>query len=324
MRLAYRIGMVISLVAALMVGVLPRAASAAAISTPGPLTSINVSNQLLCQVRYLGDKQPEWDQSSQCGTSIRLNGTTYSPPGGGKVKGTNFTQVSQTAVTGGGTAADPFRIVTVVRAGSHATLTQTDTYVSGNDFYTTGLTVANDTGGPLDGIVYFAGDCDLADVTTGYGRIDGTSPSCTVTQDPDSRAITLIPGTSGNRYQVSDPDDIWTTIIDGADLGNSCGTCDQRVDQGAAISWAVSMGAGAVLTNTALVTAPDSTDPAGVSAAASVIVAASAHLVLTKPWSRPATRRCRPARATGRPARSPRGPSTAPTWAPSPWAARSR
>ena len=91
-----RIGGVFSLALAGIFAVLPGTAEAATITSPaGPLTSVDIGKDLICQATYLGDKHPEWDTSSQCGTFLALGGTTYKPAGAGQVKGTNFTKSSQ-------------------------------------------------------------------------------------------------------------------------------------------------------------------------------------------------------------------------------------
>ena len=94
------------------------------ISSSGPLTSILVGNDTQCQVFYAGDDDPEFygsDDSGACGTFVALAGTLYGPatvPAGGSASPrTAFTPVSQSAVTGAGTVADPFRLTTVVDLG---------------------------------------------------------------------------------------------------------------------------------------------------------------------------------------------------------------
>ena len=67
--------------------------------------------------------------------------------------------MSQTGVTGSGTAADPFKVVTVVDvAATGLRIQQTDTYVTGQEFYTTEVMISNNGGATASGVLYRAGD----------------------------------------------------------------------------------------------------------------------------------------------------------------------
>jgi len=194
------IGVVFSLIAFGLIAAIPGTALAAVITNPaGPLTSVSIGTGLNCQVNVLGDTKGEWFSSAgMCGTFLSLGGTTYKPSSVTYVTGTSYTPVSQTPVTGSGTAADPYQIVTTVQAGSTATLTQTDRYVAGNDYYTTDMTVTSTDPSLLSGNVWTAGDCVAGSSDSGYGLVTGTAPACAVTQAANSRGTALIPRTSGN------------------------------------------------------------------------------------------------------------------------------
>src|SRR5205807_73253 len=100
-----------------------------------------------------------------CGTFLAAGGDAY----GSRVS-TSFTPVSQSGVTGSGTTGNPFRVVTVVAAGTTGlTVAQTDTYVAGQESYRTDMTVSNSTGAPIDAALYHAGDCFLQNSDTGFG-----------------------------------------------------------------------------------------------------------------------------------------------------------
>src|SRR5215213_4176210 len=139
------------------------------IASGGPLTRVVLGNELSCQVAYAGDASlelfPSGATPGDCGTLLATGGTLYSPDfsshsGGGTATSgigttTKFTPVSQSGVTGSGSSGDPFRVTTVADAGS-LRLTETDTYVAGQEAYRTDIEVRNNGGAAASGIVYRA------------------------------------------------------------------------------------------------------------------------------------------------------------------------
>src|SRR6476661_5890824 len=78
------------------------------INSSGPLTDIWESDALQCQVVYQGQGGQFYaggNGPSSCTSELRTGSTSYG------LIGTAFTPVSQSAVTGSGTNADPYRIV---------------------------------------------------------------------------------------------------------------------------------------------------------------------------------------------------------------------
>ena len=82
-----------------------------------------------------------------------------------------FTTVSQTPVSGSGaTAADPFKVVTVVDVGTTGLrIQQTDTYVACREYYTTEIMISNNGFVTASGVLYRAADAFLGGSDTGYG-----------------------------------------------------------------------------------------------------------------------------------------------------------
>jgi hypothetical protein len=118
------------------------------INSSGPLTTVDVSTDLNCAVNHTGDADGEFFDDTACGTLLASGGTLYGPadiPAGESASPrTAFTPVSQSAVTGSGTGADPFKIVTAVSLGtSPLHITETDSYVTGEESYRTDVTVTN-------------------------------------------------------------------------------------------------------------------------------------------------------------------------------------
>src|SRR5438874_12758981 len=128
------------------------------IASSGPLTHVYLGNELSCQVAHSGDTDlelyPPDTIPGVCGTflvdtradslyapNFNAHGTTAT---GSLGNYTVFTVVSQTPVTGSGTNQDPYKVVTVNNVGSTGlVLTDTDTYVVGQESYTTSVQVHN-------------------------------------------------------------------------------------------------------------------------------------------------------------------------------------
>jgi hypothetical protein len=94
-------------------------AGSTAITSPGPLTNITISDELNCSVNHAGDIDGEFFGDTACATEIAVGSAIYGPssiPAGNSPGG--YTPVSQTPVTGSGTSGDPYTIVTVVDVGT--------------------------------------------------------------------------------------------------------------------------------------------------------------------------------------------------------------
>lgn len=236
-----RIGSLFSaftLLAAVLLVFPARPASAVTITSAGPLNNITISPTLNCSVNHLGDTHGEWFGETACGTFIDIAGTNYGPanvPANG-YREQFWTPIGQSPLTGTGTSADPFTIITVVQATPNITLTQTDTYVIGDEFYSTSATVSNSAASPQAGIIYTAGDCYLQDSDSGYGHISGNSAVCTTDPGVGGRIQSLIPITGGNHWEEAGYSTIWSRIGAGIHFQNTC-VCNSRIDNGAGLSW---------------------------------------------------------------------------------------
>ena len=118
------------------------ATPSADISSTGPLTHVWIGNELSCQVQHIADA-PAYEFygpdifPADAGTFIAIGGALYAPDffghdytSAGFLIGpyTPFTPVSQTPVTGSGTAVDPFKVITVADvAATGLVIQQTDT-----------------------------------------------------------------------------------------------------------------------------------------------------------------------------------------------------
>ena len=237
------------------------ALAAQAITSSGPLTSIAISDTLNCSVNHTGDSSGEFFDDTACGTFAAVGGSIYGPPsipaGANVVNSPNFvgfTPVSQSAVTGSGTAANPFKIVTVVDAGTTGVrLTETDTYVVGQETYRTDVSVASTSQQSI--VLFRAGDCFLQDSDTGFGAVDQSTGSVSCvgvvnqngTEVPGPRIEQWRPLTPGSHVLEGFYGDVWAAIATRQPFNDTC-TCNTNLDNGAGLSWSATIPAGGATT----------------------------------------------------------------------------
>ncbi len=217
-----------------------------AITSDGPLTQIITTPDLNCQVAHRDDTTMEFfgGPIGSCGTFLAANGTLYGPPIlAGSVGGSTlpWTPASQAPVAGSGSRSDPYRLVTVAEAGdSGIRLEQTDSYVVGDEAYRTDLRFTNSTDADVRAIVYRAADCFLQDSDTGFGRVDDGAPACVIAPGQDARIEQWLPITEGSHYLEAGYQAVWTAIGEQTSFPDTC-ACDEAVDNGAGLSWQVTI-----------------------------------------------------------------------------------
>ena len=261
------------LVLAVTLGLLagPGAASAAVpnvdIGVPsGPLTHVVVGNELSCQAQHTGDTRFEFFPSStspgDCGTFLAVGGQLFAPDfpnhdstfAGFGSSFPKFTPTGQTAKTGAGTRTNPFKVVTNVNAGSTGlAITQTDTYVSGEESYKTDIAVRNNGGGAQTIRLYRAGDCFLQDDDQGFGF---TGPNGAVgcsknpNNSPAGRIEEFVPITGGASFLEANFTEVWDAVRTQNPFPNACARCTEKVDNGMGISWGATINPGQTQTFT--------------------------------------------------------------------------
>jgi Calx-beta domain len=235
------------------------------IASSGPLDHVWIGNELSCQVGHTGDTSLEFFPPStvpgDCGTHL-FDGTTlfapdYNSHGGTATSSlgarTPFTPVSQSAApTGLGTSASPFTVVTSVDAGSTGLhLSETDSYVVGQESYRTDITVSNTGQSAQNVILYRAGDCFLQGSDSGFGGENTTEKSTgcakNANNSPAGRIEQWFPLTSGNNYLETCWPCIWQSVATHAAFPDSC-QCTTEQDNGAGLSWSFSVPGGGSVT----------------------------------------------------------------------------
>jgi len=234
--------------------VLSASASAATITSAGPLTSIAISTDLNCAVNHIGDASGEFYGDTACATEIAVGGTLYGPdsvPAGNDPGG--YTPVSQSAVSGSGTTGDPYRIVTVVDVGTTGLrITETDSYVVGQEAYQTDVQVANNGSQSQSVILYRGGDCYLQNSDFGFGLVGSPAGSiaCVAPADPQnpsagpgSRIEQWIPLTAGSHYLETYYGTLWSAMDSQTSFPDTC-DCTTFEDNAGGLSWALTIPAG--------------------------------------------------------------------------------
>ena len=221
------------------------------ITSAGPLTHIYVGQDMSCQVAHTGDVSFEMyspgSQLGDCGTFVQVGGSVYG--NGSFGSDFEFTFVSQSLVTGTGTSLDPYQVVTVGDAAATGVrVTETDTYVVGDEFYRTDVQVVNNGNSQLSVKIYRGADCYLGGSDTGFGYVDpvGKVVACTANANnsPPGRIEEWTPITPPDHYyealccsQVEDQ------VSSGLDLPDTC-ACNTSEDNGAALQWNRTLAAG--------------------------------------------------------------------------------
>lgn len=234
------------------------------IASSGPLVSVSVGNEGSCQIGYRGDARLELYPSSttpgDCGTLVAVGPTLYAPAfaqhGSTATSSlgatTAFTAVSQTDVSGAGSAASPYTVTTVYDVGATGLrVTEVDTYVTGQEYYRTDVTLRNGGASAQAGVLYRAGDCYLQESDTGFGFVEAANrgPGCArnANNAPAGRIEQWVPLTAGSSYMEDRFSAVWAAIASRQPLPNTC-KCTEALDNGAGLSWSFSVAPGTTST----------------------------------------------------------------------------
>jgi hypothetical protein len=127
-------------------------------------------------------------------------------------------------------------------------MSQTDSYVDGNEFYRTDVTVSNSTASPLTATLFHAGDCFLQDSDVGFGWYDSGIQSIFCSENannsPPGRILGFQPLTPGSHYTEAFFDTVWSQITAGGTQFPDTCDCTTAEDNGAGLSWPTTVPAG--------------------------------------------------------------------------------
>jgi hypothetical protein len=154
----------------------------------------------------------------------------------------NYTEVSQTAITGSGSAADPFTQVTKYNAGSGAgtiaEITQTTTYVNGQRNFRQKWQVKNVSGAALRFRASVGADLYLEGSDKGVGFFDAGPPRTVggLSQTTGRAGGLREVGTSSwDAYQEATYTTIWNAFRTLSGLNNTINA--SQVDNGVGVQW---------------------------------------------------------------------------------------
>ena len=265
-RFSLLLAALLGLIASLGVAPARAAVPFVQIDSSGPIEHVYLGNELSCQLKLLGDTllstYPQTTIPGDCGTFLRTGGTLYYPnfPAHGSTATsalpapkTFYTPVSQTPVTGSGTSGDPYTATTVADAGATGLhISQTDSYVTGDNFYLSQITVSNSGASTQNAALYHAADCYLAGSDQGFGYVPGADAvfcSANANNSPSGRIIGFEPAdaaSSGATYLETTYNLVWAAI-NGSPFANTC-ACTSFIDNGAGLEWDISVPASAQVT----------------------------------------------------------------------------
>ena len=214
-----------------------RAFAQADIASAGPLTDITIGDDLSCQVQAGGFDQFFGDAPGSCGTAVVVGGQSY-----GISADNAFQSVSPATLAGTGTAQDPYTVTTTVEAldanaSPLVTLTEVDSYVVGNAYYRTDMTVTNVSGSSIPNLIlYHAGDCYLNGDDSGFGFADAASGTVACTLDPNNSPagpfMAFEPITPSDHYMESGYGTVFDAIDSQAEFPNTADTEGDPNDPG--------------------------------------------------------------------------------------------
>jgi hypothetical protein len=220
------------------------------ITSSGPLTNIYLNDNLGCQVKHAADAAPSFfggTDPGSCGTFIAVPPDPVTQTGT-TVYGSRFTAyglVVQSGVSGSGSSGDPFVVTTVVDAGSSGLrITQTDSYVVGQEFYRTDIDVSNSSSSVQTPVLYHAADCFLQDSDSGYGFYDSSTGgifcSANPHNSPAARVLGFVPAIGSDSHYYEDFYSEVYGAVNGSNFPDRC-ECDVLQDNGAGLSWSITV-----------------------------------------------------------------------------------
>lgn len=193
-------------------------------------------------------------QTADSGVFVSTGGVVYGPDfnnhpcGSASNSYTPLAPVSLSAVTGSGTAGDPFTVVVVANVAALMQVTDTITYVNGSPTAKISLSFAAIPPPtlPTGGIAFNAfigADLFLADNDSGFPF--ATPPSAAGSHGADNSCLELqytisfLGTTPANGYSANGFGQIWDEISAGALSNTFATTC---LDDGAALEWNENLG----------------------------------------------------------------------------------
>ena len=200
---------------------------------------------------------PGTSSTADMGWMVRAGGVLYTPDfsnHSGSATGslgsrTPYSGRSISAVTGTGSAADPFRVTVGNQLGSSGLASsEVIQYVNGDNFFTKFFTLTNNGAAAQTVSVFLAGDIYLAGNDSGvpYRQAASGSTGGSDCGSPASYYILYIPQTPADAWTGAGYSSVWSQIAGGTlDSALSTTSC---IDNGAGLQWNRTLAPGASTT----------------------------------------------------------------------------
>jgi len=147
-----------------------------------------------------------------------------------------YTVVTQTAVTGTGSAASPYQVVSVYKVADVLEITQTVKYVNGETTFRVSYAVKNLTGSAVKFRASHAADLYLEGSDLGTGFLDAGPPRLVGGQsETTGRSGGIQEVTPWSAFQAAQYAQIWSIIHNGTGFDNT--VVDSEVDNGVGVQW---------------------------------------------------------------------------------------
>ena len=163
--------------------------TSSSIITSGPLTKVQIGNDLNCAVNYLDDTDGEFLDDTACGTFVSVDGQIFGPDDvpGNYSERSYYTPIGQSLEHFG----DTWAIATQVRLGTTGvSLYERDQYTPGDNYYDTSFSIVVSEG-QHHVVVFHAADCYIAGDDNGYGYVppDGIGVGCQALTNTSRTAV---------------------------------------------------------------------------------------------------------------------------------------
>ena len=227
-------------------------AQAATVTIPGDPMVVHVSDVGRITGRLEGDTtnvffSPSNNDTPNAGFSLGFPvgfGASTSPVTYGPAGGSGFSAVSQSPLSGTGTAASPYRVTTVYRvpngAGTAAQVTQVVTYLNGNSRFAVNYSVRNLSGAPLRFRASEYADLYLAGSDSGTGFFQAGPPRLVGGFNAASGrvgGIEEVAGSPWDRYEEDGYSTVRSNVANLATAGLDNTINPASIDNGVAVQW---------------------------------------------------------------------------------------
>ncbi len=243
------------MVGAVLVPALMAGATSVQITSAGPLTRIATSADLNCSADHQLDGAGAFYGDTACVTALAVGSTLFRPavvPIGDEILGGSLLlgSFNQVGPSGTGTAANPFTLDTnTVTQDGQTDVLQRDSYVVGAESWRTDVFLRNRRTTPVTATLYRAADCNLQESDFGFGSYDpatgavacrGVADPLDETPEPGPRLEQWTPITPGSRAFEGQMEEMWTLMAARQAFPATC-SCGDYVDNGAGLSWTVTL-----------------------------------------------------------------------------------